>query len=292
MNNTSQQTQDMNSQLYPSSTWTWHGWNGQGHNYFNCNDDSPACSNTPCKGGQKWTTDESELISKKAKFCCSDCADEWVKKQEHPPRCVGCNITQENCLKKYDGMFDECGLTSYKHDVNDWGLYCADCISDDSSDRDEESEDLDCGCQSCQLEQLNQLYDDDVLDDKEVEQGKALLFRQQVKHSFYGKSDIPPYCKKCKGCCDYTEDEYNTLNYGPDWREQDGKPKVYEPTGCCHNMGESFCDDCKKEDQLEKVVDNEGINKLNEWRIEQLEEKVKELEAKLRTKGEEEFLES
>ena len=55
--------------------------------------------------------------------------------------CAKCGITQPACLVKFDGMFEDCGLTEYKHDELGWGLFCADCISDDCGNVSQEEED-------------------------------------------------------------------------------------------------------------------------------------------------------
>tara|TARA_R100001244_G_scaffold55460_1_gene47547 strand:- start:855 stop:1121 length:267 start_codon:yes stop_codon:yes gene_type:complete len=51
-------------------------------------------------------------------------------------RCEVCNITQSDCLVKFDGVFDlDCGLTDSKMrlesgDWGKWGAMCPDCIWD------------------------------------------------------------------------------------------------------------------------------------------------------------------
>lgn len=41
-----------------------------------------SCDNGFCHGGRGWQTDESVDLDENKMFCCGDCGDEWVLKQQ------------------------------------------------------------------------------------------------------------------------------------------------------------------------------------------------------------------
>lgn len=45
-------------------------------------EESESCDNGVCHGGRGWRTDESVAIDETKMFCCGECGDEWVSKQD------------------------------------------------------------------------------------------------------------------------------------------------------------------------------------------------------------------
>jgi hypothetical protein len=129
-------------------------------------------------------------------------------------QCAKCGITQPDCLAKFAGMLDDCGLKVYKHDELGEHLFCPECIIDDCSDMCQEPNP--CHVLKNEGDEKCAVCDDGFFDpggdhdSVEGLNGKCSLCKHTDRFVFQNKANGAMLCQA--GCDEEDQEEYSLLD--------------------------------------------------------------------------------